>query len=33
MRKIKARWPNISNLRLILVTYALAFVFDFVMEA
>ena len=33
MRKIKARWPNISNLRLILVTYAFAFVFDFVMEA
>lgn len=33
MRKIKARWPNISNLRLILVTYAIAFVFDFVMEA
>ena len=23
MRKIKARWPNISNLRLILVTYAI----------
>ena len=33
MRKIKSRWPNISNLRLILVTYAIAFVFDFVMEA
>jgi hypothetical protein len=32
MRKIKARWPGISNLRLILVTYAMAFVFDFVME-
>jgi hypothetical protein len=32
MRKIKARWPNISNLRLVLVTYALAFLFDFVME-
>ncbi len=32
MRKIKTRWPNISNLRLVLVTYALAFVFDFVME-
>jgi hypothetical protein len=32
MRKIKARWPNITNLRLILVTYAIAFVFDFVME-
>ena len=27
------RWPNISNLRLILATYAIAFVFDFVMEA
>lgn len=33
MRKIKARRPNISNLRLILITYAIAFVFDFVMEA
>lgn len=33
MRKIKARWPNISNFRLILITYAIAFVFDFVMEA
>jgi Spirocyclase AveC-like len=32
MRKIKARWPNISNLRLILVTYALTFLLDFVME-
>lgn len=32
MRKIKARWPNISNLRLIAATYAIAFVFDFVME-
>ncbi len=32
MRKMKARWPNITNLRLILVTYAIAFVFDFVME-
>lgn len=32
MRKVKARWPNISNLRLIAVTYAIAFVFDFVME-
>lgn len=32
MRKIKTRWPNLSNLRLVLVTYALAFVFDFVME-
>ena len=33
MRKIKARWPNISNIRLILVTYAFTFVLDFVMEA
>ena len=32
MRKIKARWSNISNLRLIAVTYALAILFDFVME-
>lgn len=32
MRKIKARWPDISNLRLIAATYAMAFVFDFVME-
>ncbi|OBY29537.1 hypothetical protein ACT18_22515 [Mycolicibacter kumamotonensis] len=32
MRKIKARWPGISNLRLIAVTYAISFVFDFVME-
>jgi hypothetical protein len=33
MRKIKARWPRISNVRLILVTYAVAIVADFVMEA
>jgi hypothetical protein len=33
MRKIKARWPHITNLRLILVTYAFTFVLDFVMEA
>jgi Spirocyclase AveC-like len=33
MRKIKSRWPNISNLRLILSTFAIAFVFDFLMEA
>ncbi|WP_319447876.1 MULTISPECIES: spirocyclase AveC family protein [unclassified Mycobacterium] len=33
MRKIKTRWPGISNVRLILVTYAAAFVADFVMEA
>jgi Spirocyclase AveC-like len=32
MRKIKARWPNISNLRLIAITYVLAFLLDFVME-
>ncbi|WP_024441882.1 spirocyclase AveC family protein [Mycobacterium sp. UM_WGJ] len=32
MGKIKARWPGISNLRLIAVTYAISFVFDFVME-
>ncbi|HEX5370007.1 MAG TPA: spirocyclase AveC family protein, partial [Dehalococcoidia bacterium] len=31
MRKIKARWPNISNLRLVVVTYGIAFLFDFVM--
>jgi len=33
MRKIKSRWPNITNLRLILATYAFTFVLDFVMEA
>lgn len=33
MRKIKNRWPDISNLRLVLATYAIAFIFDFVMEA
>jgi hypothetical protein len=33
MRRIKQRWPNISNMRLILATYAINFVFDFVMEA
>ena len=33
MRKIKARWPGITNFRLILVTYAITFSFDFVMEA
>ena len=33
MRKIKARWPNISNLRLILFTYAFTFVLDFFIEA
>jgi len=33
MRRIKARWPKISDLRLIGVTYLLAIVFDFLMEA
>ena len=33
MRRIKTRWPAISNVRLILVTYAAAIVADFVMEA
>ncbi len=33
MRKVKARFPNITNLRLILVTYAAAFVADFILEA
>ncbi|WP_063002675.1 spirocyclase AveC family protein [Nocardia mikamii] len=33
MRRIKSRWPNITNLRLILATYAFTFVLDFVMEA
>lgn len=33
MRRIKSRWPNISNLRLIVATYAFTFVLDFVMEA
>jgi hypothetical protein len=33
MRRIKSRWPAISNPRLILVTYAAAIVADFVMEA
>ena len=33
MRRIKSRWPGISNLSLILVTYAAAIVADFVMEA
>lgn len=32
MRKIKRRWPNVSNLRLVAVTYGMAFLFDFVME-
>ena len=33
MRRIKARWPGIGNLRLIGVTYLIAILFDFVMEA
>lgn len=33
MRKIKSRWPTISNFRLIVATYGIAIVFDFVMEA
>jgi hypothetical protein len=33
MGKIKQRWPGISNLRLILVTYAFTILLDFVMEA
>lgn len=32
MRKVKTRWPNISNFRLIAVTYAFTFVLDFIME-
>jgi hypothetical protein len=32
MRKIKARWPNIGNLRLIAATYAFTFLLDFLME-
>lgn len=33
MRKVKTRWPGISNLRLIGITFAFTFVLDFVMEA
>lgn len=33
MRRIKSRWPDISTFQLILCTYAVAFVWDFVMEA
>ena len=33
MRKIKSRWPDISNVQLILFTFAISFVWDFVMEA
>ncbi|OBJ61742.1 DUF5135 domain-containing protein [Mycobacterium asiaticum DSM 44297] len=32
MRRIKARWPGVSNLRLIAVTYACTFLLDLVME-
>ncbi|WP_280464082.1 spirocyclase AveC family protein [Nocardia carnea] len=32
MRKVKSRWPGISNLQLIGVTFAFTFVLDFVME-
>ncbi|TFV59785.1 spirocyclase, AveC family [Mycobacterium sp. PS03-16] len=32
MRRIRNRWPGISNLRLVLVTYAIAIAFDAVME-
>jgi hypothetical protein len=32
MRKVKARWPGISNLRLIGVTFLWSYAFDFVME-
>ncbi|KAA0111780.1 spirocyclase AveC family protein [Mycolicibacterium sp. P1-5] len=33
MRRVKSRWPETSNVRLILITYAGAIVLDFVMEA
>lgn len=33
MRRAKSRWPNMSNVRLILITYAAAIVADFIMEA
>ena len=33
MRRIKNRWPGISNVKLILITYAAAIVLDFGMEA
>lgn len=32
MRRVKARWPNLSNLGLIGVTYLFTFLLDFVME-
>jgi hypothetical protein len=33
MRKTKARWPHLTTFRIILLTYAMAIVFDFIMEA
>ena len=33
MRQIKRRWPHITTFRMVLVTYAMAIAFDFVMEA
>ncbi|RDH79559.1 spirocyclase, AveC family [Mycolicibacterium moriokaense] len=33
MRRMKSRRPNLSNVRLILITYAAAIVVDFIMEA
>jgi hypothetical protein len=32
MRKIKARWPNISAVRLVIATYGFTFLLDFLME-
>jgi hypothetical protein len=32
MRQIKRRWPHITTFRMVLVTYAMAIAFDFVME-
>jgi hypothetical protein len=33
MRRLKNRWPGMSNMRLIVATYAAAIILDFVMEA
>lgn len=33
MRRIKMRWPDITNLQLVLVFFAISFVWDFIMEA
>ncbi|WP_445167060.1 spirocyclase AveC family protein [Mycolicibacterium sp. Dal123E01] len=33
MRRLKNRWPGMSNMKLILVTYLAAIILDFVMEA